>query len=232
MITTEASNITNQSLNISDDSINFVFNVFTAESMKYYKNIIVSLNRNFINRKITNPDEWENCKKVIELCNKYNFNLKCYIKYCFIHKLATHSMGHTVSDISKLTKFSCISEYEREQKNIEKKYSVYMAIMKSIMGIKNICKETGCSSKDAIIKLINSGRLMVYISSGIISRYFLSLIPNAKSVLHKHLTNSNEHRDDVYNICSRIENDKIEAYKSLVMFYPSAIKKNIIELCS
>ena len=104
--------------------------------------------------------------------------------------------------------------------------------MKSIMGIKNICKETGCSSKDAIIKLINSGRLMVYISSGIISRYFLSLIPNAKSVLHKHLTNSNEHRDDVYNICSRIENDKIEAYKSLIMFYPSAIKKNIIELCS
>ena len=45
MTTAETSNTTNQSLIISDDSINFVFNVFTAESMKYYKNILVSLNR-------------------------------------------------------------------------------------------------------------------------------------------------------------------------------------------
>lgn len=232
MTTVETSNTTNQSLIISDDSINFVFNVFTAESMKYYKNILVSLNRNFINRKITNPDEWKNCRKVIELCDKYHFNLKCYIKYCFIHKLATHNRGHVIADISKLTKFSCIAEYEREQKSIEQLYNIYMAITKSIMGIKNICREHSCSSKEAIIKLINSGRLMSYIATGMISRYFLSLIPNAKSVLHKHLTNANEHRVDVYNICSRIEEDKTEAYKALMMFYPSAIKKSIIDLCS
>lgn len=225
-------NTSDQYSTISDEMINFVFNVFSAESMKYYRGILVNLNRNFKKRKTTNPDEWLNCKKVIELCEKYKFSLKCYIKYCFLNKLVLKKRGQAISDIKLILKFPCIADYQRNQTEIEKLYNIYLSITKSTLLIKNYSTHENIKVNSAIRDILKSGRLSTMIATGVISRYFLSLIPNSSSVMYKVLTNTSEDKAFINDLCSNIDKYKEDAMNSLRMFYPAALTKNIIQLCS
>jgi hypothetical protein len=225
---------TSQSLNISDDLINAVYNDFSAESMKYYKNIIVGLKRNFKRRKKTNKVEWNDFERVISLCMENKFNIRCYVKWCFLNRLVPHDKGHALKDISYLTHIQQIMAYSANKEEIESLYKVYISILKSIIRIKNTKKEQSDKSIEDIIKnVISSGRLGMFISTGGISRYFLSLIPNIENVSHDILhRNNNEDSHIVDDFCNCCQHYRKLSAKALKTFWPSAIGKNIIQLCS
>jgi hypothetical protein len=223
----------NQSSTISDDTVNLIYNVFSAEMMKTYKNVLVNLNRNFKRRKTTNYAEWCIVKRVAELCEQYNFDLKCYIKYCFLNRLVPHGKGKGIKDIVFLTHYQQLSDYGNQQAEIERLYKIYINILKSIMRIKSFKNRTNKNTKDILKDIISSGQLFDYILTGVISKHFLVLIPNISNYVYRF--SHNERTSDTHvvdNFCKTIGMYGKDAIAAMKMFYPSGLSKNIIQLCN
>lgn len=225
---------TEQSSPISDELVNSVYNDFSAESMKTYKNVLVSLKRNFHKRKTANRAEWADFVRVIEVCRENGFNIRCFVKWCFLNRLVPHGKGRALSDIRYLTHIQQIMAYSSKKDEIEGLYEIYMSILKSVLRIKNTRKENPSKNTTEILKgLISTGRLGIYISSGRISRYFLSLIPNIENVLHDMLhRNNNEDSRIIDDFCRCCPHYRKNAALAMRVFWPSSCGRNIIELCS
>lgn len=215
-----------------DDEINHAYNIFDAEKMKYYKNVFVRLDRDFTSRKRSNPAEWRDFSDVVKICKSNNFNLECYIKYSFINRLVVKSKGRVLSDISYLRNTPQIMAYAKNIKEIERLFRIYRSIQKSILLVRKIVKETNTDTRNTIKKLLSSGKLSIYISTGVLSPYFVSLIPNSGLLIHKLMDGRNEDRVVLIDFCNRIGIYGLDAQKSMSMFYPNSMKKNIVELCS
>ena len=216
----------------SDDEINRAYNIFDAEKMKYFKNVFVSLNRDFRPRKTRKPNEWNDFAAVIKLCKANNFDVGCYIKYCFLNRLVPKSKGHMISDISYLKNTPQILAYAREKKEIERLFKIYRSIQKTIFLVKKISKQTGDTTKATIRNILSSGKLSIYVDTGTVSPYFIALIPNAAMIVQLLMNRKNEDRGFLIDLCNRINIYGLSAQKSMSMFYPNSMTKNIIELCS
>lgn len=216
----------------SDDDINYVYNLFDAEKMKYFHNVFVKLNRDFRRRKNSKPEEWKNFSEVIKLCKINNFDLKCYLKYCFLNRLVPKSRGKMLSDISYLKNTPQIIDYARNKEKIEKLYSIYRSIQKSILIIRKIKKENGETAAQSIKRVLSSEKLATYISTGLLSPYFIALIPKADIIIHKILGRNCEDGTILIDFCNRINIYGRNAIESLSMFYPNSMTKTIVEMCS
>ena len=216
----------------SDEEINSAYNIFDAEKMKYFKNVFVSLKRDFRGRKTRKPSEWNDFSSVVKLCKVNGFNLPCYIKYCFLNRLVPKSRGRVISDISYLRNTPQIISYAKDKTEIERLFRIYRSIQKTIILVKKISNQTGCDAKTTIKNLLSSGNLSVYIDTGTISPYFIALIPNSAMIIHKLMNIKNEDRVVLIDLCNRIKIYGIDAQKSMSTFYPNSMTKNIIEICS
>jgi hypothetical protein len=216
----------------SDDDINYAYNIFDAEKMKYFNNIFVKTNRDFLRRKKSKPSEWNDFSEVVKLCRVNGFNLQCYIKYCFLNRLVTRSRGRSLSDISYLRNTPQIMDYARNKTEIEKLFSIYRSIQKSILLVRKMNREHGLETMQTIKKLLMSKKLSIFISTGTVSPYFVALIPKASIIIHAILDRRCEDGTTLIDFCNRIGIYSKEAIKSLSMFYPNAMTKTIVEMCS
>lgn len=216
----------------SDADINFAYNVFDAEKMKYFHDVFVSLKRDFTKRKNSKPSEWRDFANVVKMCRINKFNLKCYIKYCFLNRLVPKSKGRTLSDISFLRNTPQIMDYARNREKIERLYAIYVSIQKTIIVVRGICKKTGCTAKESIKKLLSSQQLSTYISTGTVSPYFIALIPKASVIIHNKIDRQCEDGTVLIDFCNRIAKYGKSAIESLSMFYPNSMTKTIVEMCS
>lgn len=229
---TEKSSVYSDVNAISDDDINYAYNLFNAESMNKYRSVRVRLDRSFKARKARHKDEWANFEKLISMCREHEFNLKCYIKYCFHNRLVPHGKGKALRDVEYLLHYQQIAVYSRLKDTVEKQYKVYMNILKSVMRLKKTKNETGESITRILKEIFKSGHLGNYISSGVISRYFLALIPNITSVLYEATKNSvDEEHHLMDDLCSTIESYKKQSIDALRTFWPDACFKSIIQIC-
>lgn len=201
--------------------------------MNHFRHVRIKLNKNFKPRKKLNPYEWSNFQHVIELCKRNGFNVKSYIKYCFLNRLVPHGKGRTISDVSYLMNFPQISDYSQNKEKIEKLYAIYISILKSVLKIRGMCKETGFTVQKTIKNILSSGFICSYVSTGTISRYFLSIIPNIDTILYEATKNDrNEERHLIDGLCSTIKQFTPKAREALEMFWPESVKMTIVELCS
>lgn len=223
---------TSGSSDISDDAVNAVYNDFSAESMKTYRNVIVGLNRNFRKRKKTDRAEWDGFRRVIEICQENGFNLRCYVKWCFLNRLVPYGKGKCLRDVSYLTHIQQVVAYASKKDEVEGLYKVYMSILKTVLRIKD-AKSGGSSTPLAVLKgIMGSGRLGMYLSTGQVSRYFLSLIPNVENALHDmvHADRDEDSRmvDDFCKCCGHYRRTALGAMRA---FWPTAVGKSVIDLC-
>ena len=223
---------TRQSSNISDDVINAVYNDFSAESMKTYRNVIVGLKRNFKKRKKTNKAEWDCFVRVVEICLENGFNLRSYVKWCFLNRLVPHGKGRALKDIEYLTHIQQIMAYASKKDEVEALYGVYLSILKTVMKVKDAMRENGATSAKVIKSLIVSGKMGLYITTGRISRYFLALMPNIENVMHE-LTHGQNTEDShvVDDFCKCCGHHRQTASKAMKMFWPTASGKSVAEIC-
>ena len=218
---------------VSDDEVNYAYNLFHAESMRHYRQVRVGLNKNFRPRKTLNPYEWSNFVHVLEMCRRNGFNPKSYIKYCFINRLAPHGKGRTIADVSYLLHYPQIADYSKNRASIEKLYAVYMGILKSVLKVRAMCEEGNMAPAKAIKGILSSGYLCSYVSSGAISRHFLSIIPNITTVVYECTKNSrNEERHLVEGLCETLRSYAPRAMEALDMFWPEAASMSVVELCA
>lgn len=216
----------------TDDEINFAYNIFDAEKMKYFSNVFVKLNRDFRRRKTSRPSEWNDFAEVIKLCRINGFDLKCYIKYCFINRLVPKSRGKTLSDVSFLRNVPQVLDYARNKNNIERLYSIYRSIQKTIIVIRKMSKTNCESASNSIKKILSSKKLSTFISTGLISPYFIALIPNASKIIHSIFEKRCEDGTVLLDFCNGIRHYGKSAIESLSMFYPSSMTKTVVEMCS
>lgn len=216
----------------TDDEVNFAYNIFDAEKMKYFSNVFVKLNRDFRRRKTTRPSEWKDFSEVIKLCKANGFDLKCYIKYCFLNRLVPKSRGKTISDISFLRNVPQVLDYARNKSNIERLYSIYRSIQKTIIMVRKMSKDNSESANETIKKILSSKKLSTFISTGLVSPYFIALIPNASNIIHKILEKRCEDGTVLLDFCNGIRHYGKTAIDSLSMFYPSSMTKTVVEMCS
>lgn len=216
----------------SDDDINYAYNLFDAEKMKYFKNVFVKLNRDFRRRKHEKPEEWKDFSDVIKLCRTNGFDLRCYIKYCFLNRLVPKSRGKVLSDISYLRNTPQLLDYARNRVEIERLYSIYRSIQKTILLIKRISKDNGYTAAQSIKRILSSKKLSTLISTGTVSPYFIALIPNANIIIHKIFGRSCEDCGTLIDFCNSIGRYGKNAIESLSMFYPNSMANTIIEMCS
>ena len=215
---------------VTDDEVNSAYNYFSAESMKFYRGIYVKLDRNFRGRKDSHKSEWNDFKSVVKLCKDNGFQLKCYIKYCFLNRLVKKNRGHAISDISYLRNYPSILDYAKNKREIERLYSIYMSIRRTAFAVKKMSDGSTNGIKSTLKSVISSGKLMEFISTGSISPYFLALMPRAEFVIHKNASET-EDRAMLGDLCSRIKRIASDAVSSLKMFYPDAMGKTVVELC-
>lgn len=225
---------TRQSSNISDEVVNAVYNDFSAESMKTYRNVIVGLGRNFRKRKTTNKAEWNDFVRVVEICLENGFNVRCYVKWCFLNRLVPYGKGRALKDVSYLTHIQQIMAYASKKDEVEALYGVYLSILKSVLRIRDIKKGCSDSTVSSVLKrIMSSGRLGMFLTTGRISRYFLALIPNVENVLHDmvHRNNDEDSRivDDFCKCCPHYRKTSANAMRA---FWPTAVGKSVIEICS
>ena len=216
----------------SDDDIIYAYNLFDAEKMKYFRNVFVRLNRDFRRRKTAKPDEWKDFSEVIKLCKINGFDFQCYLKYCFLNRLVPKSRGKTLSDISYLRNTPQLIDYARNRTKIEKLYSIYRSIQKTILLIRKIKKETGETAMRSIKRILSSEKLSTYLSTGTVSPYFVALIPKANIIIHKIIDRDCEDGTTLIDFCNRINIYGKMAIESLSMFYPNSMTKTIVEMCS
>ena len=215
----------------TDAEINAAYNLFDAEKMKYYHNVFVKLDRDFSRRKTTKPSEWSDFADVIKLCRSGGFDLRSYIKYCYLNRLVPKSRGKSLSDISYLKNTPQIINYARNKDRIERLYAVYRSIQKSILLVRKLCSESGDGPKQSIKKLLTSERLSEYMTTGTLSPYFVALIPNASILIHN-MIGRREDGTVLVDFCNRIAKYSKDAAAALSMFFPSAMAKTVVELCS
>lgn len=233
--TTDTQSYTKTSSNssdISDDSVNAAYNYLNALIMFYHKDVHVGENRNFRKRKTAHPEEWLNFVNVIKLCRKYNFHLKCYITYCYINRLIPHCRGKMLSDVRYLKNPPQIIDYTKNKEKIESNYEIANSIKKTARIIKGLNEQYSLNTKNTLIKIIESGKLSDYISSGVISPFFLSLIPNARVFVHRSLKNNNTDKTVIMDLCERMGILKKKSVTALSMFEPRYLTKTISEICS
>lgn len=215
----------------SDAEVNRAYNIFDAEKLKYYRNIMASLNRDFTKRKTSKPDEWKDFVSVVKLCRANKFKLDCYVKYCFLNRLVPKARGRMLGDVSYLKNLPQIIDYTRNKIEIERLFSIYRSIQKTIMIVKKTVKETGMSPKAVLKDIFSSGKLSNYVTTGTLSPYFIALIPKAAQLIHNLMNRHAEDCGELMDLCNRIEIYGKDAQKSMSMFYPNAMAKTIIELC-
>ena len=206
--------------------------LFDAEKMKYFKNVFVKLDRDFTTRKRTHPSEWKDFSSVVRLCAANGFVLTCYIKYSFLNRLVTKSRGKVLSDVSFLSNTPQILAYAREKDEIERLYKIYRSIQKTILLVRKASKESGCTAKEALRKIVGSAKLSTYVSTGVVSPYFVALIPKAAVLLHGMLRQEEGDRVVLLDLCNRMDIYGRDAHKAMTMFYPNSMTKSIVELCS
>ena len=236
MSSDSADSSTSQSSNtfeVSDDEVNLVYNAFSAEMMKTYHGVTVGLNRNFRRRKRTNFAEWSEAAKVVKLCHDNGFNLKCYVKYCFLARLVPHGRGRSLRDVSFLGHYQQLSAYGSRKDAIERMYRIYMNILRSVLRIKDFHRSSGKSVTAILKEVVSEGKLFDYVSSGVLSRHFLALIPNIGNFVHEQ-TARRRNTDsnvvwDFYCTLGKYREDAMEAMRT---FWPTGLKGSIIELCT
>lgn len=216
----------------SDDEINRAYNIFDAEKMKYYRGVFVKLNRDFTSRKGSSPSEWKDFSEVIKLCSANRFDMPCYIKWCFLNRLVPKSKGKALSDVSYLRNVPQIMAYAEDRDGIERLYRVYRSIQKTIMLVKRLSKEDGCTAKETIRKIMSSGKLSTYVSTGTVSPFFVSLIPNSGPLVHRLMDRGSEDRVVLIDLCNCIPEYSRTATKAMSTFYPNAMAKTVVELCA
>ena len=200
-------------------------------SVQYFQNVFVKLNRDFRRRKTTKPEEWKDFSEVIRLCAANGFDLQCYIKYCFLNRLVPRSKGRTISDISYLKNTPQLMDYASNRAKIERLYSIYRSIQKTIFLVRKINKETDSDSIHTIKNLLSSKRLSTYLSTGTVSPYFVALIPKSAMMIHKIIDRDCEDCVTLIDFCNRIGRYGKDAIASLSMFYPNAMAKTVVEMC-
>lgn len=215
----------------SDVEVNRAYNIFDAEKLKYYRNVMASLNRDFTKHKTTKPDEWKDFAAVVKLCRANGFKLDCYIKYCFLNRLVPKARGRMLGDVSYLRNIPQIIDYSRNKVEIERLFSIYRSIQKTIILMKRMVKESGGTPKSVLRDVFSSGKLSTYVTTGTMSPYFISLIPKAAQLIHKLMNRYDEDCGELIDLCNRIEIYGKNAQKAMSMFYPNAMTKTIMELC-
>ena len=170
--------------------------------------------------------------EVARICKEHDFNPKLYVKWCFLQRLVPHGKGRTLKDVEYLTHFQQVMAFARERQTIESLYKVYIAIMKSVTRVRNTIREQKLTAAQVIKNIIMSGRFTDYISTGVVSRYFISLIPNISSVIYELTKDSrNEDLNVVSDLCQTLPSYSTKAVEALRMFYPLAINQSILKLC-
>lgn len=216
----------------TDTEINRAYNIFDAERMKYYKNVFVKTNRDFTGHKTSKPDEWRDFSEVVKICNANGFNIDSYIKYCLLNRLVPKSRGRNLSDISYLRNTPQIMDYAANKNEIERLFGIYRSIQRTILLIKRLKNDTGETATNTIKKLLSSSSLSVYLTTGTVSPYFVALLPNASVIIHKVIDRNCEDGTVLIDFCNRIREFSKSAKNSLSMFYPSAMCKTLVEMCS
>lgn len=155
----------------SDDIINQIYNDFYFFYMLKNKNVHISRNNNYKDRKTKKPEEWFLFERLYKLCQENNFEPSNYIKYVIYNTKVKLS-------IRDFLNIKCIREYH-EFKEVEQKYiNIKKYIDKSINNILEICKENKFNTFFQFLKWsIKEQKLMVYVKGGLISRYAICLIP-------------------------------------------------------
>lgn len=201
--------------------------------MKHYRRVFVKTNKNFRPRKKQNPYEWSNFVAVIRICKQNGFNVKSYIKYCFLNRLVCHGKGRAIQDISYLTHFPQISAYAKDKEEIEKLYAVYINILKTVLRIKKMRNESGLGIKQILNRILSSGQFANYLMTGVLSKNFVALIPNIDNYIYERTKNSHsEEHCIIEGLCDNIRKIALMSHKAMNMFWPEAADKSIAEICS
>lgn len=216
----------------TDAEINRAYNIFDAEKLKYYRNVMASLHRDFTKRKDRHPKEWNDFMSVVRMCKANRFNLGCYIKYCFLNRLVPKARGKMLGDVSYLNNTPQLIDYARNKTEIERLFAVYRSIQRTIILVKRMIGENGGTPKTVIKDILSSGKLSHYVTTGMVSPYFISLIPKASQLVHTLMDRYEEDCTELMDLCNRMEIYGKDAQKSMSMFYPNAMSKTILELCA
>jgi len=154
-----------------DNNINQLYNDFYFLYMLKNKNIYISRNNNYKDRKKDKPNEWFLFERLYKICDENKFNPFNYIKYVIYHTPAKLSIRDFLS-IKYIREYNEFKEVETKYLNI-KKY-----IDKSITNILELCKENNYGTFFEFLKSsIKEQKLMIYVKGGLISRYAICLIP-------------------------------------------------------
>lgn len=215
---------------VEECAVNSAYNYFNYERMLAYNNVHVKTDQNYLSRKNSNPNEWHDYESVIRLCTKNNFHLRCYIKYCFVTYLAPKAKGKSLSDIVYLRNYPQVIGYAKDKINIERLYTIYCSILKTILIIKRLSKENNQDVKSVLKSLFSSGRLGEYVTTGTISQYFIALIPNIKAILFKYIDRFSDDMTIINDLHSRSENLGKDALASIRMFNSAMSTKSIIKI--
>jgi hypothetical protein len=123
-------------------------------------------------------------------------------------------------------------DYASKKTKIEALYAVYRSIQKTILLVRRMAKDGDCSGREAIKSILSSRGLSRYLSTGVVSPYFVALIPKASVIIHGILDRKCEDGTTLIDFCNRIGIYSQKAIESLSMFYPNAMTKTIVEMCS
>jgi len=201
--------------------------------MRYYRGVNVKLDRSFHKHKKSNPEEWNQFREVIRICRRNSIDIRCFIKYCFLNRLVQHQKGRILKDICYLTHHQQLAAYMRDRENIEKCYRIYISILKTAMRMRNMAKERNEPTSATVMSVIGSEFLSNYITTGVVSRYFLALIPNMSTIIHEVVKRGASGDMDVLtDLCMYLPKYSAPAAKAMKMFWPLALNKSIIEICN
>lgn len=162
----------------------------------------------FTNKKIVNimPVQriqakmfYKNNKNIFDKCysifTKYNINIDSYIDY-FIN-VEKKSNYHLQTDFLNMFTINNFVDYLKINEHDKKIYSYFQKSVKNIA--KLAIKNNFLSTKDFLKHIIYNKLIGQYYMSGIISKYYLTAIPNMKLIIPKLDQFSQNELLDVYN---------------------------------
>lgn len=167
-------------IGITDDDItNSICNEYYYQYFLKTKGMHLSKKRNFSKLKTTKPSEWENFKKLQELCSTNNIDYKKYITFALDEIIKVHKFIH----LKYLLNPRYVVLYN-ENITIDIQYKkINGYILMSFKTIIALCNANNINTFTGFIKyLIKEQKLGHFIKCGVVSKYILALIPNIKEL--------------------------------------------------
>lgn len=162
-----------------DDIINSICNEYYYQYALKTKGVHLSKKRNFSKLKINKPGDWENFKKIKDICDSNNIEYKKYISFALDEIIKIHKYIH----IKYLLNPRYILLYN-ENNSIDLQYKkINNYILASFKAIVILCRQYNITTFAGFIKyIIKEQKLGHLLKCGTISRYILALIPNVKEI--------------------------------------------------